>query len=339
MSVLQTQQILVPKKVYIGDRAELQCTFSSSQDLFSTLSESGNQLHQLPLSSFSGNLNFKDYDIQKVEISQIGINYYQVKVTFVPWKTGKLQFPSYNLATALNPGSTEKIFIKFEPQNIVSITEQNNTYALRSATKPILLPGTTYKLYGFLVAVLILLIAVIRAIIKHKEIAFFIQTRKLLRKYRKNKRKTLKKFKRLSKQEIDDKTFASEIQSILRSYLEVRYEYPFTKTVTSQIMNKILEVTGGLLSDKKTDAAGEIVSAFVRTDYIRYAQGSIGSEQAKFLENEKTELLDKLKKNIIILETIEKPAREDSKKEDFMESSVVTKEEIPAENQTENKEE
>lgn len=306
MSVLQTQQILVPKKVYIGDRAELQCTFSSNQEFLTKISESGKQVHQLPVSSFSGNLNLSEYEIQKIELSQIGINYYQFKLTFIPWKTGKIQFPSYNLATALNPDSTEKIIIKFEPQNIVSITEQNNTYTLRSATKPLLLPGTTYKVYGFLVGMLLVLIAAIRAIVKHKEIAFFIRTRKLLRKYRCNKNKTLKKLKKLSKQDIDDKNFAAEIQSIMRSYLEIRYDFPFSKTVSSQIMNKITEVTGGLLSDKKTDAAGEIASVFIRTDYIRYAQGAVGTENTFFLENERIEMLKKLKANIIILENIEK---------------------------------
>ena len=54
--------------------------------------------------------------------------------------------------------------------------------------------------------------------------------------------------------------------------------------------------TGGLLSDSKEEAFGEIASSFIRTDYIRY------SKDAYFKENEKTEIIQNLIKQIELLE-------------------------------------
>ena len=84
----------------------------------------------------------------------------------------------------------------------------------------------------------------------------------------------------------------------MRNYLEVRFDYPFTRTVTSDIMAGWQSVTGGLCSDKKEEAFGEIAACFIRTDYIRYSKGGAF---------EKDELVKLVEKLVLIIETLEKP--------------------------------
>lgn len=278
----QTQQILVPKKVYIGDAAELRVSFNSQE----ALSAEG----------FAEELNFKDYTVQDVKLLPSGVNYYQLTITFIPWKTGDIQFPDYEFK--LQNGQDETYKIKFEPVNIVSIIEQNGISTLRDSQAPLLLPGTAYKLYGMILVLVFLVITGLQLIIKRKTVALFFKNQKLLRIYRKNRRQTLKslaKLKEKSKEDIADNILAGEIQKLMRNYLEVRFAYPFKNCVTSQIMQGFNTATGGMLQDEKQEAAQEIAAAFIRTDYIRYGNNA-------FNENERQEIIEKLSSNIDILE-------------------------------------
>ena len=54
MITLQTQQILIPKQVYIGDRAELRCTFNTSSPVTAE--------------GFCQDLDYTQYDIKSVNL-------------------------------------------------------------------------------------------------------------------------------------------------------------------------------------------------------------------------------------------------------------------------------
>lgn len=294
MISIQTQQVLVPKQVYIGDSAELLCTFNSSSDVFKNLTASG--VAELSLENFTQPLNATEYQIKKVSLMPTGVDFYQFTVTFVPWKTGEIAFPAYEI---------EGMNIAFEPIHIVSLTEQNSITAIQSSTAPLLLPGTTYKLYGAIILIILLLIAFIRGVIHHQQVAFFIKNVQLKFKYRKNAKSTKKKLLALANCDLAEKEISSELQKIMRNYLEIRLAYPFTKTVTSDLMKGFYEATCGLLSDQKELAFEAFIAAFVRTDYIRYSQ------QVHFEQNELTQLVNNLIENIDILETPAQPEKEE----------------------------
>ena len=286
MQIISTQQVLVPKKVYIGDTAELRCTFNSPSPGLKTLVAQGTA--QLTNNSFSD-----DYNIKTVSLSPAGVDFYQLTITFTPWKTGSLQFPPFEIEGA-------DIILEFEPVQIVSLitTEGANATTLRDTAVPLLLPGTAYKLYGTLTAFIILLIISIRLIIKRKKLLFYINSKRLLRKYRKNKKQTQRLLRQLTQKNANnsDSVAAEKIQKIMRNYLEVRFDYPFTKTVTSEMMKGWQSVTSGLLSDNKKEAFGEISASFIRTDYIRY------SKHGSFRPGEIALLVDNLISYIEVLE-------------------------------------
>lgn len=285
MAEIIPQQVLVPKKVYIGDSAELHCTFNIQSSGLKNLVTAGTT--DIPVEAFLSQPENDKCNITRIQLlPAAGVDYYQAVITFVPWETGDLQLP---------PLVIEDVKLLLQPVQIVSIIEQNNASVLKEPMSPLLLPGTTYKLYGALIIFIILLVAAIQLIIRRKSVAFFIKNRKLQRKYKKNKKITIRKLSSLP----DEKDSASEIQKILRNYLEVRFAYPFTKAATSELMGCYNSVTQNLLGESKDEAFGELISIFIRTDYIRY------SHDGNFGENEKNQLVEKTIASIEILESQE----------------------------------
>ncbi|MCR4741754.1 MAG: hypothetical protein K5866_02625 [Treponema sp.] len=302
MVTLNTQQILLPKNVYIGDLAELRISFTSTEEIVNY--------------KFLSDLDYRDYSIEKIDLSQTGLNYYQLSLDFVPWKIGQINFPSIELEVAPgpnqeNPENKENLLIKIQPVEILSLVEQNKVTGLRSFENPLLIPGTSYKIYAGLILFILLLIFSIRLIVRHKQVAFFLKMQKQKRKYRKNKKKTIKQLQGLLKSKEEDKEIAGNIQAIMRKYLEVRFDQPFSRTVSSKIISLYDQATYGLSSESKFQAAENISAIFIRTDYVRYAQGSINSKDANFQEKEKSELIQKLIESIECLEKTPKTKEEE----------------------------
>lgn len=286
MGTMNTQQILIPKKVHIGDTAELRCTFSAESPSLKKLTEEG--ITSLPYSVFTTPIESEDFEILSVSIAPSGVNYYQISITFIPWKTGLIKLPDINI---------ENIEIALKPEEIVSLTKQYNTTTIKESTAPLLLPGTTYKLYGSIILAVVFIIIIVNLFIKRKKLCFFVKNKILQMKYKKNKKQAIKKLKKIGNNpDFKDREAAEQIQHVLRNYLEFRFDYPFTRVVTSKLLPAFYEITQNLLSENKYEAFGEITDSFIRTDYIRY------SSNALFLVNEKTQLIENIIKNIEILE-------------------------------------
>ncbi len=298
MTGIDTQQILLPKKVYIGDSAELRCTFNSNSLYLKDFV--GSESVSLSLNAFTQELNSQDYNIQKITLSSAGVDYYQLSITFVPWKTGTIILPPYNVSANFDTSNpltsfslADQIEINFEPVNIVSIVEQNQVQGLSPSAPPMLLPGTSYKLYSALIIFVLFILLLIRSITKREQIAFFIRHKKLLWKYKKNRRLTIRALESLLKPVSkknpakNDKEFAEALQKILRNYLEVRFEYPFSKTVTSGFMGAFHKIFGGtedfssLMSEEKENACIKMTGIFTRSDYIRYSAGATLDEAGR----------------------------------------------------------
>lgn len=286
------QQLLLPKKVYIGDAAELRCTFTISSPLSETFLSAQNfsstEGIELPLDSFLLNPENNDIVVNKILLTKMNSSF-TVNISFVPWRTGELHFP---------PLQIDDITLILQPVQIVSITAQNNSTSLQEPLSPLLLPGTTYKLYGALLIFILLLVVAIQIIIRHKSLSFFIKNKKLLLIYRRNKKSTYRNLRKLLNSKIQNDA-ATEIQKILRHYLEVRFDFPFTKSTTNELMKNFINITQNLLSDSKNEAFGEIVNVFIRTDFIRY------SKNAHFLEGELSQMVNKIIMNIEIIESEE----------------------------------
>ncbi len=289
---IQIKQNLIPKQVYIGDSAQLLCSFNSNSEILKALMADKDKI-TLPLENFIQDLDFTEYDIKEITLTKAGIDYYNLNLSFVPWRTGQLNFPDYRLFS--ENIENQEIIIVFEPFSISSLTEEKSITSIKDIEAPLLLPGTIYKLYGGIIVFIILLIIVIRLVVKHKKVIEFLRKRASIRKYRRNKKQALKQLNLLCKNKNEEDVAAAEkIQKIMRKYLDIRFDYPFSKTVTSQ-MNYAFD-TFSTLSEKKLAACKEITAAFEKTDFIRF------SPAHDFKDEEKLSFVQKLIENIEILE-------------------------------------
>lgn len=286
MIYIQTKQSVFPKAIYIGDKAELRCSFKSDSVL-----ETG----RVAMEAFIQSLDYTLYDIKEMSVMPAQAGTYNLVINFVPWHTGVIQLPDYELEGI---GT-----IHFEGIQVQSLVEQQNASGLRSYSSPLLLPGTAYKIYGGIAVFIILLILIIRLIVKWRSVVFWIKNARLRRRYSRSRKHTIKALKKLEQQAVPDNKnmdsqLCTEIQKLMREYLELRLDYPFTKVLTSELAGAFETATCGMSDEEKSVAFENIISAFVRTDFIRFSD----SYNAHFEQGELHELIGNLIAAIDVIE-------------------------------------
>lgn len=285
MANVKSQQTLVPMQVFIGDNAELRCGFNSNDLSVENLANGG--AIELSLENFAEPFDSRDYEIFKIRLSQSGADFYQLTIDFKAWKTGKIQFPPLKIG--------EELF-EFFPIEIASLVEQNKIAEIQENAGPLLLPYTTYKIFGIALVSFFLIIAILRLAAKRKKIMFFIKNQNLKRKYKKNKKQTLKQLRKILQFETSDADFSENFQRVMRNYLQQRFDAPFANRATSQMQKLFSDATQNLLSNQKNENFCELVSFFMRTDFVRY------SKNGAFNEGEKKSIVKNTEKIIEILE-------------------------------------
>jgi len=135
--VFSDTAVLVPREVFIADEAEL--TFGTAA--FPGPSKAETVAPGAVLTVLPADLPISaDVTVKSVQV-KVGDNGAQVTVRFVPWKTGMLQLPSFIL---------RGVSITPPPVRIGSLVDKTGITVLESARSPLLVPGTTYLLYGLI---------------------------------------------------------------------------------------------------------------------------------------------------------------------------------------------
>lgn len=285
MADIKLQQIILPMQVFLGDDAELNCDFNSSDESLSLLISNGQ--NQLSVENFLEPVDNDEVEITDIQLFQNGVDYYKIKIHFRAWKTGKIQFPPIKIGDTV---------VKFEPVNIASLSEKLKETSIRNTAPPLLLPNTSYKIGGIIFSFFIVCLGIILFIIQRKKLLFCLKNFRLKCRYKRNKKITMGKLKNLQNIE-DDKKFVQDYQLIMRNYLEIRFDFPFTRSTTSQISTDFLNKNQNLFSKEKYELFLELVSIFIRTDYIKY------NVNKKFLENERRDVLEK---TVMVIDFLEK---------------------------------
>lgn len=308
-SAVFSQPNIFPQKLYVGDDAILTWDFNFEKEL--------NSLENLQLSCFK-NLNSSEIEIKRVSIQKKSEDFYTMTVEFSAWKTGKLLIPSYDIALAFN--KSQEFDLKSPDFDfVVSSLLQNENEELRSFLPPLLLPGTTYRIWIFIVFFAFFLFFIIKLILNRKKTSFWIKNLKLKILYKKNQKKTLKSLE-LAQKINDDSEFAEKIQFIIRNYLEVRFDFPFTKFLPSEISNEFYKSTFGLLDEKKYEEISNLCGIIIRCDFVRFAKNSkICKDETNFSKSERNLILEKIRNSIKVFEKNEIQNSKDEKdsKNDF----------------------
>lgn len=297
-SQTETSQMLIPKRIYVGDTAELHYNFHSNVDFFpneENLSEKSLFLEKLPFESDN-----EDFTLLKAIIQKNGA-LYTVILTFSPWKTGKIVFPKFDLFPAVfGEEKSVPFFIEPEPIEVASILPKGEDSVLRGIKGPMLSPGTIYFIYAGIVLLFAILILILYVIIKWQKISKKIKERRTLRHYAKNARDAMRQFKKLEKNspKINDVAFCLAVQQIFRYYLSVRFGKKMDSLATNEIFSTFNEIYAGMMSDFLQENVSSVVEIFRRADYIRFAHDSLDSKR-KPEESFATSLLPDERKNMI----------------------------------------
>ena len=161
-----------------------------------------------------------------------------------------------------------------------------------------MLPGTTYKIYGGIALLVILLIVIVRLIVKWRSVVLWLKNVKLKRRYARSRRATVRALKTLCVKEAAPAQICTDIQKLMREYLELRLEYPFTKTLTSEMSLAFDKATCGLADEKRQAAFENIIAIFVRTDFIRFSN----ARKSRFEEGELNGIINNLIDAITVIE-------------------------------------
>ena len=298
-------QVVLPKKIYVGDVAEIRVSFSSGIDFFADLPATQAE-RKLSLSNLGFDTDNEDFLLKDAILRRTELNY--TLILFVmPWNTGEIKIPSINLTAGIYTDEKMPFVIPIEPFTVSSILTKGVESSMVPPVPPLLIPGTTYFLYGFIILFIVFLIFFFRLLFNWSKLVGKIKNYKLKKTYIQNKKFTLKQLKKLEKKysKISDKEFCTELVLIIRNYLKVRYGQSFDSIPTSKLMKEFNKLTADTMSDSAIENVEELISVFYRVDYIRFAAGSIDSKRlpvqefsAELQEGEAKKLLNQIRKII-----------------------------------------
>ena len=295
----EINQFVIPKRIFVGDTAELNFMFRSNVDFFKD--EADIDEKTLDLTKFPYSTDTDSFTIKKAIIKRNG-PMYTVVLTFVPWKPGLLDFGQIDLLGAIyGTKPTVPFNIDPSPVEIASILPKGEDTVLRSVVPPLLAPGTIYVIYGCIVLIILLIVLGIMLFAKRHQIALNYKKHRTLRNYARNARKALKQIKKLEKnqEKLQDDSFCFAIQQIFRVYLTERFGINFLPLATSQLIQAVNQATGDFFSDAKLEQLEILHSIFIRSDYIRFAH------QGTLHKGERGELISKSNTVIQVLESSE----------------------------------
>lgn len=224
-----------------------------------------------------------DFAVKEIFLEKINSDY-TLSLKVVPWKTGYLIIPPFDLLSLLHEAKNSQVkknsrnfMINLKPIPINSLAEKNAISDFRPQAAPKTIPGTLIFLAVRIGIYIFLIFAAIFAILKIPATAKIIENFAYLFSLRKNSRKTAKKLKNLlsSSQKIkNDKDFAQNLQNILREFLKKRFSRDFSSVSTNAIYQEFENLLGGELSEFQDEAVENLIEVFFRTDFIRYSPNS-----------------------------------------------------------------
>jgi hypothetical protein len=226
-------QVVLPKKIYVGDVAEIRVSFSSGIDFFADLPATQAE-RKLSLSNLGFDTDNEDFLLKDAILRRTELNY--TLILFVmPWNTGEIKIPSINLTAGIYTDEKMPFVIPIETFAVSSILTKGVESSMVPPVPPLLIPGTTYFLYGFIILFIVFLIFFFRLLFNWSKLVGKIKNYKLKKTYIQNKKFTLKQLKKLEKKysKMSDEEFCTELVLIIRNYLKVRYGQSFDSIPTS----------------------------------------------------------------------------------------------------------
>ncbi len=286
----KVSQIVMPKDIYVGDPAEIHFSFESPESLLQegvSLVTLHNDAH-----FFAGLVD--DCSIKTMTLQRTN-RYYVLVIQFVPWRTGNITIPAFDLCDMIPAESRAydaSVFVKLEPVTIASLAEKGGYTTLRPVFPPLLLPGTSYIVYVCVIVLIILCIIVVRILLHFHHIMAKMRSLITLMKYRHNAAGAVRELRKTSRlgTSVSESVVCERIEKTLRGYLSYRFAYPFESVTADRLSGCFTEdIMAGMISEEQLAGIEHLCALFARCDYIRFAQNSV--QQPELQEHERSLLL------------------------------------------------
>lgn len=268
--------IMLPREVFLGDDLEIRYTFSTNVEL---IDKNVNVV----------SIKFPEIEtctIKSIELTGQNGNYI-LSVKCIPWIIGSLDIPPIDI----EPFSTAisvPFILDIPPVTIYSLVDKTQKTELRPVRPPLVIPGTTWLLYGIILLCLIVFIVLLIILVRIKKLrakcSNFFEKVFSSRNYR----HTIKALKRLLKKEKNFSSidFAKQISEIIRKYLTYRFSHNFDAETTSAIISVFNEILGYTAETEQLLKMEFLVSILVRCDFVRFSgstreEGSISTEERR----------------------------------------------------------
>jgi len=304
------KQTVFPNTIYLGDTVQIRYQFKTGAELMDT-----------PSMELTADFDaFKRMEsfchVNKASISCTGSEY-TLFLEVIPWKTGSVNIPPFDVNTLIHRSKNEagdfgSYLVDIDPITVNSLVEKTGINTIQPPSGPLTVPGTTAFIIVAAVVVLAVFTLLMYILFKIPAIGAFFALSRAQRNARKNARNTIRALRKLLKSQQkneDDKYYALCLQTILREYLNRRFENDFEPLTTSEIVPFLTEITGGELTELQEKGALLIYEIFKRCDYVRYANTD---NKELFLFYERKELVNNGVKAVEIFETEEEMTEEEN---------------------------
>ena len=298
MQLLNGQFFVNPKEIFCGDKVLLQYQVLIPDEYVLAL---GNYL-PLKITNPEEFSNIIKTDSLTCTVESFSLelsgNLLIYQINCVAWQLGKISFP--NIIIELDSISLELPVSEF---TVSSILEKTGESSIQPVLAPILLPGTTYIVYGSIFLGIIFLSLIIFAFTKSSKIYRFFKNIIINYKYKKNHKKCLALLKKLNKnsENLSNVDFAEQLQIIMRGYFSYRFSDKVYNLATSEIVSWFSSIYNLILPEQAEEAIHLFYELMHRCDFLRFSGNSV--KGAELQESERDDLIQK---GISIMNLIEK---------------------------------
>lgn len=287
LSPAENLQLVMPKIIYIGDTVEIRYIFHSEAKIFSgDFSDSQAAFLSLNKDYDFFKANEADFSVKNVTLEKINAEY-TLTMTVIPWRTGFLQIPPFNLNSLVNSSMDFAVskkspvftpfIINLSPIEVKSLVSKTKNKSFMPQSSPLVMSGTTGLLVILSISALVIFSTLIFILLHIPKVAVFVRNLNYLYSLKKNSRKTIKRLLKLKKESPkihSDKDFSEKLQHILRDFLNKRFSHDFSSITTGRFYALFTDLCGGELGENQSTAVENLISIFSRLDYIRFSNDS-----------------------------------------------------------------
>lgn len=278
---------LIPQEFFVGDEVRLLYAFTSNESALSALTEEGPFSFSEPDLFTAGGFDCVCKSLQITRNTNSSQkNAYILTITFYPYTVGLIDLPSFDLGKLIPNGEQKghegtgqgqapllSMFVDFPSFTVMPILSRYPSDTIRPAQGPVIIPGTTYVLYGIAALLVITIGSIIYIFLKFEKMAKKARSWVRFLCMSVNLRQSLREIKRLQKKgdDVSSSVFAQKIETILRSFLEKRFFLPFSCACTDEIKKLFDERFKETYNAEQHDAVQHLYELFLRCDFIRFS--------------------------------------------------------------------